>query len=68
MYKLTIDTTIGPIYLLVDDIKDPDIDEIIHQPWVKSVTSQYNEMEDNENGKFKRLIKVKGGDEYGKTR
>ncbi len=65
MYNLTLDTTIGPIYLIVDDVMDPDVEEIIHQPWVKSVMYRYHEVEDNENGKFKRLVKVKGGDDCG---
>lgn len=66
VYNLRIDTPYNTIYLLVDDIMDLDVEEIIHQPWVKRVWYRWIETEVEADKRCKRLVKVKEGDKYGK--
>ena len=66
VYNLRIDTPYNTIYLLVDDIMDPDVEEIIHQPWVKAVWMRWIDEEKEVDKCCKRLVKVKEGDKYGK--
>ena len=59
MYKVRLDTIYNTIYLLVDDINDPAVAEIIHQPWVKQVWTNWIDGEIEENTQYKRLIRRK---------
>lgn len=66
MYNLRLDTAYNTIYLLVDDVLDPKVQEIIHQPWVKAVWTRWIDMESEIDKRCKRLVKVKEGGNYGK--
>ena len=66
MYNLRLDTTYNTIYLLVDDVLDPEVQEIIYQPWVKAVWYRWIDMESEIDKRCKRLVKVKEGGNYGK--
>lgn len=59
MYNLTIITKYNTIYLAVDDINDPEVQEILDQPWVVDVKYWQILENDGENSKFKRLIRRK---------
>ena len=56
MYKLTIETPYNTIYLLVDDENSEEIEEILSQPWVKSVKKEQSMVNDGRNEGFKRLV------------
>ena len=59
VYNVEIETQYNTIYLTVDDIDDPDVKEIITQPWVVHV-KYWRVVGDNvkDNG-FKRLVRRK---------
>ena len=59
MYKLTIETPYNTIYLLVDDEDSEEIEEILSQPWVKSVKKEQCMVNDGRNEGFKRLVRRK---------
>lgn len=59
MYNLTIETPYNTIYLCVDALDYPEVDEILKQPWVKSVKVDEILPEKCDNGKFKRLVRRK---------
>lgn len=59
MYKLTIETPYNTIYLLVDDENSEEIEEILSQPWVKSVKKEQSVINDGRNEGFKRLVRRK---------
>lgn len=66
MYNLRLDTAYNTIYLLVDDVLDPEVQEIIRQPWVKAVWTRWIETEVEADKRCKRLVKVKEGGMNGK--
>lgn len=66
MYNLRLDTTYNTIYLLVDDVLDPEVQEIIHSPWVKAVWTRWIETEVETDKRCKRLVKMKEGGMNGK--
>lgn len=59
MYNLRIDTPYNTIYLLVDDVMDEDVQEIIHQPWVKQVFYRCTQEETVVDTRYKRLVRRK---------
>ena len=59
MYNFEITTPYNVIYLTVDNPNDPDLVEILEQPWVIDVKYWRVLEEKDENCKFKRLRRVK---------
>ena len=66
MYNLRLDTTYNTIYLLVDDVLDPEVQEIIREPWVKAVWYRWIGAEAEADKRCKRLVKAKEGGMNGK--
>lgn len=59
MYNLRLDTIYNTIYLLVDDVLDPDVQEIIREPWVKQVWYRFIDEEKEVDKRCKRLVRGK---------
>lgn len=59
MYNYVIITKYNAILLAVDDPNDPDLLEILAQPWVISVKSWRVLEHYDENSEFKRLVRRK---------
>ena len=55
MYELTIETDYNIIQLLIEDTQDPEVLEILEQPWVKQVKLEPVSGEPKEG--YKKLVK-----------
>ena len=55
-YELYIKTKFNEIKLLIDDVNDPDVKEILEQPWVEKV--KIMQVKDKPKSDYKKLIKT----------
>lgn len=55
-YELYIKTKFNEIKLLIDDINDPDVKEILKQPWIEEV--KLTQVKDKSKSDYKKLIKT----------
>ena len=59
MYRMVIITKYNAIFLEVADIHDPEIEEILAQPWVVQVRYWLVSENGDEKGNFKKLVRRK---------
>lgn len=55
-YELYIKTKFNEIKLLIDDINDPNVKEILEQPWIEEV--KLTQVKDKPKSNYKKLIKT----------
>lgn len=55
-YELYIKTKFNEVKLLINDINDPDVKEILEQPWIEEV--KLTQVKDKPKSDYKKLIKT----------